>query len=290
MKDTSDRQPNSAIPSNSTMDKASGASRDLARTYEALKLAQKATSTVLPHVSLAITDLLQTLAEPITESVQVEIWTGLRRLADALEQWYRDQKEDLKSTFETLETHGWFPDPAMSMDSYSRLAGEVDNDPDAVARSISVWLQERLDDIEEQLVRSYPERAHILQDAFEAHRENKWTLSVPVFLIQAEGIFHDRVSKRLYAPKQRSSAVQGVRTQPENALLDVFLHPLTVMSPVWKPEGKLGKTFEGLNRHEVLHGKAVDFGTETNSLKAISLLRYLDWILGITTPGPGNDG
>ena len=35
-----------------------------------------------------------------------------------------------------------------------------------------------------------------------------------------------------------------------------------------------------LNRHEVLHGESVDYGTEINSLKAISLLYYIASVLG----------
>ena len=39
-----------------------------------------------------------------------------------------------------------------------------------------------------------------------------------------------------------------------------------------------GDPFVGLNRHQVLHGESVDYDTEQNSLKAISLLTYLRWI------------
>ena len=35
-----------------------------------------------------------------------------------------------------------------------------------------------------------------------------------------------------------------------------------------------------LNRHEVLHGESVDYGTEINSLKAMSLLYYIASVLG----------
>jgi len=34
-----------------------------------------------------------------------------------------------------------------------------------------------------------------------------------------------------------------------------------------------------LYRHAVLHGESVDYGTEINSLKAISLLQYVSGVL-----------
>ena len=43
--------------------------------------------------------------------------------------------------------------------------------------------------------------------------------------------------------------------------------------------------FTELNRHQVLHGEVVDYGTEENSLKAISLLNYCATVL----PEPADD-
>ena len=37
---------------------------------------------------------------------------------------------------------------------------------------------------------------HILQEAFEAHSECKYNLSVPVFLAQADGIFWETTPKK----------------------------------------------------------------------------------------------
>ena len=56
-------------------------------------------------------------------------------------------------------------------------------------------LKTRLDIIEEALIDSYPHRGHLFQQAFEAHREGKYGLSIPVFLTQADGIFWDQTSE-----------------------------------------------------------------------------------------------
>ena len=200
-------------------------------------------------------------------------------ISEAIKQWYGNQEEGVRSSFEKLARHGWFPDPSMSFALSKRLANLVDDQPDAVDKAVSELLRDRFGEIEAELVESYPDRARLLHDAFEAHRKSKYTLSIPVFLAQAEGLVWDRCSKALYTQNQRSKAVKGLRAQVQFRSFDAFLKPLMISSPLWKPGAKLGTTFAGLNRHQVLHGISTDYGTEVNSLKAVSFLSYLHWIL-----------
>lgn len=203
---------------------------------------------------------------------------SFKGIAEAIEQWYGNQEEDIRSGFERLAQHGWFPDPSMSIALSTRLASLVDDQPDAVDKAVSELLRERLGEIEAELVASYPDRDRLLHDAFEAHRKSKYTLSIPVFLTQAEGLVWDRCSKALYNQNQRRTAVKGLRTQVQSRFFDAFLEPLMIATPLWKPGAKLGTTFAGLNRHQVLHGVSTDYDTEMNSLRAVSFLSYLHWI------------
>lgn len=52
-----------------------------------------------------------------------------------------------------------------------------------------------------------------------------------------------------------------------------------MMHPLICPLPECGANFDGLNRHQVLHRESVDYGTEINSLKAISLLNYVFQVL-----------
>lgn len=199
-------------------------------------------------------------------------------LAEAIENWYGNQEEDIRSGFERLARHGWFPDPSMSAALSTRLASLIDDQPDAVDKAFSELLRDRFDEIETELVESYPDRSRLLQDAFEAHRKSKYTLSIPVLLTQAEGLVWDRCSKELYAQNQRRTVVKGLRAQVPYGFFDALLEPLIISTPLWKPGAKLGTTFAGLNRHQVLHGVSTDYDTEVNSLRAVSFLSYLHWI------------
>ena len=43
-------------------------------------------------------------------------------------------------------------------------------------------------------------------------------------------------------------------------------------NPMWAIEAERDTSFGALNQHQVLHGESVNYATEENSLKAISLL------------------
>lgn len=119
----------------------------------------------------------------------------------------------------------------------------------------------------------------VLHDAFDAHREGKYSLSTPVFLAQADGIWWDEFSKSLFQAQGRvrtaEDYIEEYRSDYFVAFFDIFGEQI----PLWISASKRDQSFNQLNRHLVLHGEAVDYGTEENSLKAISLLSWLCWML-----------
>jgi len=50
--------------------------------------------------------------------------------------------------------------------------------------------------------------------------------------------------------------------------------------PLWQSSSERGSSFKGLNRHQILHGEVIDYGTRRNSLKTIAFLSWLNWVLG----------
>lgn len=59
-----------------------------------------------------------------------------------------------------------------------------------------------------------------------------------------------------------------------------YLAPLFQAIPLTYREGKRKQPgFQALNCHAVSHGEALDFGTEANELRAISLLNYVSYVL-----------
>lgn len=72
-------------------------------------------------------------------------------------------------------------------------------------------------------------------------------------------------------PKVLAYAVEFAGSQIARAFLAPLESEMTIaLSEKGRPQG-----FTGLNRHMVLHGESVDYGTKENGLRAISLLNYM---------------
>ena len=184
-----------------------------------------------------------------------------------------------KEVSERLSSLGWYVSPHMPYATLEPLMHSMNEDPEGAVAKIAVYFGSQLDAIEQELVKLRPKRKKLLQDAFEAHRDRKYNLSIPVFLSQADGIWWDQYSQNLFNKRGRDSGHEKLRSSPKSYLFSGFLYPLSITTPLWMSEGERDEPFNELNRHQVLHGKSVDYGTEENSLKAISLLNYLCFVL-----------
>ena len=204
-----------------------------------------------------------------------------RRFSNEFAEQLRRLNEEIPEGLQRLGEEGWFLDPEMPASLLQKIERLFDEHPDEIAEGLSHFFRTRLDVIEEALIDSYPHRGHLFQQAFEAHREGKYGLSIPVFLTQADGIFWERTPERqnLFRSGQRESACNEYVSQISDTYILAYLHPLSIILPLWTTQNERDDSFVGLNRHQVLHGESVDYGTEQNSLKAISLLSYLRWIL-----------
>ena len=201
-----------------------------------------------------------------------------------LHRWLEEQPEHDKESLTKLAVRGWFLGPDVPVSSIPQLGHAVDGTPDEVDIVVGQYIRRRLDVIESALIKSYPDRSHLFKEAFEAHRERRYSLSIRAFLAEADGVFHDRFGKPLFTRK-RNDAVSAFMSEVTGRFFQAHLHPLTQVIPLWEDTRRLPDTFEGLNRHQVLHGIKADYDTETNSLKAISLLDYLVWVLNRPADG-----
>lgn len=217
------------------------------------------------------------------------------RLIESVRRSAEELPERERQALQRLGKAGWFVDPGMPAILPEELERLFDKYPDEMDESICDFYRKELDAIEKRLVDSYPCRARLLRQAFEAHREGKYGLSIPVFLAQADGIFRDQApdNQNLFIGNQRSEAYKHHASQISSNFKLALLYPISILLPLWMNRSERSETEEFrvcLNRHQVLHGESTDYDTEQNSLQAISLLSYLHWIFSSVTNGPnGND-
>ena len=198
----------------------------------------------------------------------------LRRLI----RWLEEQPARDRVWLTKLARRGWFLSPNMPVAAIPKLGRAAESMPNEVDEAVGGYFRRHLNSIEEVLIKSYPHRSHLFREAFWAHRECKYAVSIPVFLAQADGIFYEKFEKHLFSRKG-PGAVRTYSSMVSGRFFRAVLHPLTGPAPLWNDSRSLGTTFEGLNRHEVVHGMKLDYNTELNSLKTISLLDNLVWVL-----------
>ena len=135
-------------------------------------------------------------------------------------------------------------------------------------------------DILKELCAKFPSRARIFTLAWQAHQRAEYELSVPICLAQADGICRDLTSYQLFRKRQGLPQIASyVASLPADRFTTALLEPLTVVLPISASADQRSRDSKELNRHSVLHGESVDYGTEINSLKSISLLQYVSSVL-----------
>lgn len=190
--------------------------------------------------------------------------------------------EQTRRTLMILAKHGWYFDTELPF-GVPRIERVLESGDLELANNLLMeHFSERLSDIEKELKEKHPARALILASAFNAHSRKEYALSIPIFLIQADGICYDLINKQLYSKNRRDGApvvAEYAKTITANTFQSILLHPLTQPLPISASAKERKEDFNDLNRHQVLHGESTDYGTEVNSFKAISFLNYVSFVL-----------
>ena len=147
-------------------------------------------------------------------------------------------------------------------------------DAEGVEKALGGFFSEKLTQIEQTLVAQFPARAVILRDAFWAHREGKFTLSIPTMLAQIDGIWHDLAQQNFYRPRGRK-AVEALLVREANGAREAIVLILTDVGAIRRDSKETRSSLETLSRHLILHGVSIDYPSELNSLKCASWLSLL---------------
>ncbi|WP_135459256.1 hypothetical protein [Vibrio echinoideorum] len=188
---------------------------------------------------------------------------------------YLENFEEINSSiWQSAAESGWFPNDFTPCDFQDFvLEGQ-----DSLDSYMTVQISESIEDIHKQLVDLYPLRKDILDVAFSLHNDGNYIASIPLFLAQTDGLCAQTVGSYLFA--ERNKRIDRIKVliekKPERAII---LSPLLQDTEFGARIGK-GKQVDkdkAPNRNGILHGsrKYLDYGTEINSLKCISLLSYL---------------
>lgn len=203
----------------------------------------------------------------------------LKRQTEYLRKRALQDEPKLKESIIALINIGWYPD--IEGFGYGTLRDIKDDIEPENTREIDDALvnyyQDIRDKIEEKIIEQFPRRAHIVREAFKAHREGNYIVSIPLFLTQVDGIAYDMFKSSFFL-KSRGTNIPKIseHISSEIGYFSVsLLVPFQSEQPIIYSQKERGEDFNHLNRHQVLHGESVDYHTELNSCKAISLIYYI---------------
>jgi hypothetical protein len=224
---------------------------------------------VLPPFELPDLSLLLAAAE-LGKSLCETIGPALECIRESI----RDLPPRTQEALLLLGTHGWYLDFEWSVPQLWNLQQALsDGNVEEAEKALVERFERRLDAIEKSLIERFPKRAHLIRAALAAHRREEYELSIPVLLAQTDGVCKDLTKKYLFI---RENKKPEVAAYVEQFFADTF--KASLLSPIGASQHERSDT-ELLNRHAVLHGESLNYGSQTNSLKAISLINYMAHVL-----------
>ncbi|GGD86428.1 hypothetical protein [Planktosalinus lacus] len=183
-----------------------------------------------------------------------------------------------------VSRHGWFIDLIAPIDmpanAYTLFkSGNIK----AGDKVIGDYYHEYIDDVFDTLKKRHKRRKFILEDILNGYKEKNYRMIIPCIFTQIDGISNDFTKKAFFTKKEKKynhlpefSALIKAETE---GFLDYYISPLQNQTPIMVNEKYLGGFPCKFNRHQIIHGSSVSYGNKTNSLKAISFLKYLSDIL-----------
>jgi hypothetical protein len=202
---------------------------------------------------------------------------------------WEEQEQAYRERLKMLAEHGWYAAiefPLVTLNQADSLFKQGRQSDANTA--LTALFDQKAPGIIREVTDLYPETAPLLTRALRAHQEEDYVVSVLILLSQAEGIWgrHAPLSpQNSLSPYSKQSHKIGALQDainaraadlPIRAYWQLLLHDL----PIKRNFDPSDPAPLHLNRHAVMHGAALNFGTKSNSARALSWLSYVAEIRG----------
>lgn len=253
--------------------------QQLIKSVEPVLQSQIQMSDMLKDLSLSFDNLNQSLFSNFRIQIENLISPVLENFLES----FRQLPEHTQAALLTMGNHGWFFDLEMPLPFLWELENVLNEGDIKEAEAALVdYFRENLQSIENRFTVKFPHRAKIINSAFNAHKRGEYELSIPIFLAQTDGICYEVINQYLFmrvrGEKKPRTAIY-VDTIASDTFRHALLSPLSQPLPISASQNERNESFNELNRHQVMHGESLDYGTEINGLKSISLLNYVAQVL-----------
>lgn len=106
--------------------------------------------------------------------------------------------------------------------------------------------------------------------------QQQYVLSIPILFAQTDGICKELFNQYFFMKHdKRPRTAHYVEEFSDDAHAVAMMAALAYTLPINESEVERQRHPSKLNRHAVLHGEALDYGSQMNAYKAISLIHYI---------------
>jgi hypothetical protein len=214
-------------------------------------------------------------------------WGSVKRRLDEL-------PAKSKAAMTQASAKGWFFGWEDSLQELMQLIDKLATaGPNGIDAVMAEYYRKNFEFFSRALLEAHPNRAQALTAALNAHKaggSDGYYLSIPVFVAQSDGLLTEITKTDKSALMRARGGTELRGSEALRKMLAADQESLDLIDPIlrlheldlFKSESerqvaarKSGATFIALNRHQVMHGESWDYGSETNSLKAFSLLAFV---------------
>ncbi len=243
------------------------------------QLAQAMVDSQTAHLTAISEDMVKRMLEcaiPKSSIPSVDIEAIKKSLIpDSLRESMRKVGEGMLQRLKDSEARFWARGWMLHGD-FPFMAVEVHADEHEVSdEQLDDWMVEyyrpHIDQIESLLQGSWPKRSGLIGEAITAHKSGQYSFSCLLLLTQIDGVCFDISSVYFFSTNDHKPKIsRRVEKYVSDKERLSFLEMINCLNG---PDGLVDEKV--LNRHRVLHGQDLSYGTEANSLRCISILYYL---------------
>ncbi len=180
-----------------------------------------------------------------------------------------------------LAERGWFfpifNEQIIVLIGFHQLA--LKGNIDKLDRQMNIFFENNFDRIRVYLSKRYPHRKHLLNSGMKAHETEEYELAILMFFSLIDGFCWDAANCNYFRRKNKKPEISAhvdnvLRRKFADAMLSALTNNLPIAYNEWERKDAT-KLYSNPNRHTVMHGESIDYGTKENSLKVLSLLYYV---------------
>lgn len=217
-----------------------------------------------------------------------------------IEKAFEEERDRLQQlAFQKLAERGWYLTWDMYYSDLERIIEFIAlDDVSSIEQLVISFVRDSIESMLQTITRAFPDRELIVNDAFAAHAEGRYALSIPALLAQSDWMSREAIKASIFSTKDGKPATatkfehrQGkldAKKKSDPWHLEKRLRALRVkefnsmryITPFQK-SSKVGRLHDSalvpapISRHATLHGDDPNYASEISSLRCILLASFL---------------